>query len=410
MKPIREAVRGRTIFTAALALGALFVVPFQSARGASAPLHALVVGGGPDFDHNQAAIESNVRYVTRLLPPGATERILFADGSRQTKDVLCLDKNGNEYYRTPMLPVIDGPTRLLPFQHEVETAAPVAGDNPASLLLYFTGHGSPNRESNFENNQYDMWNADALNVQRLASDIDALPASLPVTVIMVQCFSGAFGNLLFQNGDPKAPLTNRDICGFFASISQRPAAGCTPEVNEANYRDFTGYFFAALTGTDRLGHHVGDADYNHDGRVGMDEAFAYTLIHDHSIDTPVCTSDVFLRRFVKDTDEQVFKTSYAQVRAWASPAQRTALDSLSKTLMFRDDARLPKAFAAMKGMEVESDDPEDIATIRFARLAKSVVLAHSLSISSDKEIKDRYAALLASEARNPLRPEPKKLT
>ena len=38
------------------------------------------------------------------------------------------------------------------------------------------------------------------------------------------------------------------------------------------------------------------ADYNHDGRVGMDEAFAYSLIHDTSIDVPVCTSDIYLRQ------------------------------------------------------------------------------------------------------------------
>ena len=146
---------------------------------------------------------------------------------------------------------------------------------------------------------------------------------------MVECFSGGFGNLLFRGGDPAGPVTDKDLCGFFASIPNREAAGCTPEVNEANYRDFTSYFFAALTGKDRLGRPVTGADYDHDGRVGMNEAFAYALIHDVSIDTPTCTSDVFLRRFVKMPDSAVFATPYSNVLPWAAPAQRAALEGLS---------------------------------------------------------------------------------
>ena len=141
---------------------------------------------------------------------------------------------------------------------------------------------------------------------------------------MVECFSGGFGNLLFQGGDPNGPVTDKDMCGFFASIPDREAAGCTPEVNEANYRDFTSYFFAALSGQDRLGRPVTGADYDHNGKVGMNEAFAYALIHDVSIDTPVCTSDVFLRRFVKTPDDVVFAIPYHDVLrvGRARPARR----------------------------------------------------------------------------------------
>ena len=52
------------------------------------------------------------------------------------------------------------------------------------------------------------------------------------------------------------------------------AAGCTPEINEAEYQDFSSHFFAALTGRDRVGRAVTGADYNQDRRVSMDEAFA----------------------------------------------------------------------------------------------------------------------------------------
>jgi hypothetical protein len=51
-------------------------------------LRVLIVGGGPEPDHNQVAIERNVHYVSRLLPAGAPRTILFADGDPASKTVL----------------------------------------------------------------------------------------------------------------------------------------------------------------------------------------------------------------------------------------------------------------------------------------------------------------------------------
>jgi hypothetical protein len=86
---------------------------------------------------------------------------------------------------------------------------------------------------------------------------------------------GRVRNVLFEGGDPKGALTERPLCGFFAATRERMAAGCTPEVNEAEYHDFTSYFFAALSGRDRTGKAVPAPDYDKDGSVGMHEAFAY---------------------------------------------------------------------------------------------------------------------------------------
>ena len=87
------------------------------------------------------------------------------------------------------------------------------------------------------------------------------------------------------------------------------------------------------------------ADYNGDGRVGMDEAYCYTLIHDDSIDAPVCTSDVFLRRFVHSEDRELFQTSYKDARQWATAAQRAALNTLSDKLKLGGNSRLSAAYA-----------------------------------------------------------------
>src|SRR5204863_528561 len=159
------------------------------------------------------------------------------------------------------------------------------------------------------------------------------------TLVMVQCFSGAFGNVLFEGGDPAAAAVERKIAGFFAAPRERAAAGCTPEVDEAEYHDFTSYFFAALSGRDRVGRKVSGADYNRDGRVSMDEAFCYTLINDISIDVPVCTSDIFLRKAVTTPDPKVFEASYKDVLSWTTPAQRAALEQLSVKLKLDGDDR-----------------------------------------------------------------------
>ena len=392
--------------TCFLAVSVSAVIAGASAVGEPAPtppLRVLMLGGGPDLSHNQTAIESNVRYVERLLPPNAEKRVLFFDGRAQSKDVLCEDAGGRQYYRRPQLARLDGLNSLPAIKAEFKTLASGPANSP--VLIYVTGHGSPGDET-LDNNDYDLWNGGSLSVRTLASQIKTLPESTPVTLVMVECFSGSFGNLLFENGNPNALLMNRDLCGFFAAISARPAAGCTPEINEADYHDFTGYFFQALSGKSRLGKPITGADYNHDGKIGMDEAYAYTLIHDDSIDTPVCTSDVFLRRFVPDEGFSFAQTSWTDLNAWATPAQRAALDALSADLHGRGEGRLKDTYALFEGIKVDAEDLPSVHVLRLMRLAKTVVLAHRLMTSNapaDQPLKARYQLLKASEARTFLR-------
>lgn len=378
-------------------------MPTEVAKGP--PLRALIVGGGPDLKHNQVAIESNVRYVHRLLPTGTPARILFTDGNPESKNVQYLGKDNSELYRKPQLPQLDGPANLATVKSELYALAQLEEiASPAPVLLYFTGHGDPDYRSGYANNNYDLWKEESLNVRTLAASIAKFPSNAPITLVMVECFSGAFGNLLFEKGDPKGALADRPICGFFASLDQRIAAGCTPEVNEADYHDFTGYFFAALTGKDRLGRTLTGADYNGDGKIGMNEAFDYALLHDNSIDTPVCTSDVFLRRFVTTPDKEIFATPYSQVRQWGTKGQVAALDGLSTALNLTGETRLQTSYDRAMRMKVDSDDIGDVRTIRFVRLGKSIVLAHTIRSSSDTDLKSRFEALIKAESANPFKP------
>jgi hypothetical protein len=369
----------------------------------SLPQRVLIVGGGPDLSHNQVAIESNVRYVLRMLPKDQAVRVLFADGDPTSKTVLYEDENHKSQFRASQIPHIDGPSRLNVVKQEVENAgASLTAKQP--VFLYFTGHVSPNGQSGDTNNQFDLWKGEVLSVKDLAASLKTYPKGVPVTLLMVECFSGAFGNVLFEGGDPKGALSDQPICGFFASIAQRPAAGCTPELNEANYRDFTSYFVAALTGTDRVGRTVAGADYDHNGKIGMNEAFAYALIHDDSIDTPVCTSDVFLRRFVTTPEPEVFTNQYTDVLSWSTPAQKAALESLSSILSLNGDSRGKEAYGLFQKINPESDADRDVHLIRFVRLFKTVVLSHQLKSLPDMDVRRRYDELVKLEAGNPFVP------
>ncbi len=403
MKPTRI---GSTFLLLGLIAACSVGVTLPQEQGGRANLHGrvetLIVGGGPNKKYNQAGIESNVRYVDLLLPSESARRVLFADGDRSSKSVFC-EGDKQDYFREPKLAHIDGPSSNTAIDTELASMAKAMSAKPETpALIYFTGHGGANRKSDFQDNYYCTWKDDQLPVTDLATSIARFPKTTPIVLVMVECYSGAFGNLLFEDGQPDSELVDRPICGFFAATAQRMSAGCTPEVNEADYRDFTGYFFAALSGFDRLGKRISGADYDHDGKVTMDEAYAYTLIHDDSIDTPVCTSDVFLRRYVKIPDADCFDNTYQDVSTWATPAQRAALDALKATLGLHGAGDMQDVYHEFRQADPVGSDSRTVHLIRFCRLYKTIGLTHELMTAGDRQTQDRFKALVRREHTNPL--------
>ncbi len=342
----------------------------SSAQTAAAPpttaLRALLIGGGPEPKMNQYAIESNVKYVGRLL--GQTpHNILFADGQKNSATVQFLNgtvpsihsaafaflfnedvSKGSIDFRKTSLARIEGPSSKTSIAAQFQTLGANAPAD-ARYLLYFTGHGgrgkeADSRRADLENNVYYLWNDNTLSVREMADQLQKLPANRPVVLVMVQCFSGAFANLIFQDGDPNKPYVQRDFCGFFATVKERPAAGCTPEINEADYEDFTSAFFSALSGQTRLGEKAESADYNRDGRVGMNEAFAHATIHEDSIDVPIMTSDALLRQNADNNNEFWLQVPYSQTLKGAAPWQRAILDELSASLKLSGEDRIARAW------------------------------------------------------------------
>ena len=334
----------------------------------------LIVSGGPDAQNNQYAIESNARYVASLTKNAKWRRVLFADGKPASKTIATVVETEQTKARAIVtwiweLDAPDDKTEL-----KAPTLSPISGAaTPSSIvsnlalfgattdasqaqLVYFTGHGSPGQNflgrDDYQNTVYGAW-SDNFSTRQLARALQAGKSSAPLVLVMVQCHGGGFANILFQDGDPTKPVWNRDFCGFFAAIPERMSAGCTSQVNERNYQDFTTHFFAALSGVSRDGRKISGADYDKSGRVSLDEAYCYAQINDDSIDVPLSTSDAYLRAVLpRESDAKWQQTSFSRLFKDATPGQRAVLTQLSAKLGLNGDAPDEPLVRAQKRYDV----------------------------------------------------------
>lgn len=360
---------------------ALFVPASAPSQTATFPAskwnRVLIVSGGPDARNNQYAIESNARYVAALTRNAKWRRVLFADGSA-SKTISTIVENQKTRAGAVVSWIWDLDAPQSSTELKAPTLSPINGaatpdsivqniaefgatkDAGAAQLVYFTGHGSPGQNrrgrEDYANTIYAAW-GDDFSTRQLARALQASKSSAPLVLVMVQCHGGGFANTMFLGGDPTQPIWNRDFCGFFASVAERMAAGCTSQVNERDYQDFTTHFFAALSGTSRDGRPISGADYDHDGRVGLDEAYAYAQINDDSIDVPLSTSEAFLRFALgRERDASWQKTSFSRLQKDASPSQLAVLNELSAKLGLSGEDRL---IAAQKRFDTLQEKSEE---------------------------------------------------
>ncbi|WP_437222758.1 hypothetical protein SH661x_002932 [Planctomicrobium sp. SH661] len=190
----------------------------------------------------------------------------------------------------------------------------------------------PRREE-FANNILHLWNGTDLSVTEWTEKLDQLPTDVPVVAVMVQCFSGGFGNFVFKGGNPANGLAEHPRCGFFSTVPDRIAAGCTPNVNEAEYREYSSYFFEALCGESRIGESVVLPDYDQDGQTSFLEAHAYTVLNADTIDIPVRTADIYVRQVSNTRDGEHKLTANSPITELlsdASASERAVIEGLSQ--------------------------------------------------------------------------------
>ena len=289
----------------------VFLVPVTQVLGQE---HIWVIGGGPVADNSQVQIEFNTRWVQQILEqqkPGAKVQYFFTDGNEPGSDVVIHEEivewpplkqsfervfgtlvGKSARYRTHEVENVAGGTRLELLVPALEKGfSEVLSDD--SVLLVYQGHG----DRNFifpSKNSLKLWGDTRLSVEKLENLISVLPDTTPVRFFMPQCFSGGFSRLIYpdvNSSRPPKPMR----CGFMAEWDYEESEGCTGSVNEADYRDYTSYFFAALDGKTRTNKKLaGNPDRNGDGEVGLREAHFYSLAYGQSSDLPRSTSEAYL--------------------------------------------------------------------------------------------------------------------
>ena len=177
-----------------------------SAASAVAKDYFLTIGGGNSPPGNQVSLEKNVLYFQRVLIElgMVIERhdILFSDGDNPGRDLqfddpayappeanlwlarLFNQEDGlRDQFRSHQVPGVRGPaTRASIERWFDEIGTQLIGDD--RLFVYFTGHGGKGDEVN--HNIIHLWNKEKMTVEDLVTQLDKLPTSLPVVLVMVQ--------------------------------------------------------------------------------------------------------------------------------------------------------------------------------------------------------------------------------
>ncbi len=363
MKTVVEYPRGRAFV---LTISCLLLTTSTS----DAKDFFLTIGGGPTPSQNQASLEKNVQFQQRLFRDVGIDRsinhIYFADGNSKGADLQVIDKSSLPKANRLMAEFF-GSNRDLGLSYRDHEVANVRGaSTPESirnwfrdvgatmrngdrLVLYVTAHGSAsNDRSSPYNTTISLWNNQRLSVTELVTMLDRLPKDVRVALIMVQCHAGGFARFIYNEADSSKGLSTQERCGFFATLHDRQAAGCTPEVDEESYVEYSTYFWEALGGRSRTGQSIEPPDYDKDGKVSFDEAHAYTVLTADTIDLPIKTSGEFLgieSLFANDKHAELMPDDapYDVVLQHATPSEVAILEGLSKQLKLSGNRRLEDA-------------------------------------------------------------------
>ena len=271
-----------------------------------------IVGGGPLPEESQVSIERNVIWIDALTetPAFDTRRLLFTAGPKKVKDVI-EQRSGDLDLRT-FLPL----SRIFGEQHDAlsvfrpnrlrkidapSTAASVEEQLSAtlaklqrgdSLWFIYNGHGGM-ESSDPSENTLRLWNDSTLDVRRFAALLRARPAGVTVRSFMPQCFSGGFArSIALDPARPSADQIDTLQCGFYSVPPNQESEGCTISVDSGDYRDYSSYFFAALSGRPREGKAV---EIDTPGRrPTLLDAHRWAYVNAASTDIPFSSSEYFL--------------------------------------------------------------------------------------------------------------------
>jgi Peptidase C13 family len=325
----------------------------------------LVVGGGGAPSYNEIALEKNVLYFQRTLEtmgykPEEVASILFANGNNGQATIRYINPQRQQQFKVTEIKHLKGAATISNFRRYIQKIRQKKDSKP--LFIYFTGHGGKNSQD-LNNNSFYMWHNQELSVKQFATILDKIPQERPIVVMMAQCFSGSFANMIYERGNPQGSIALQTRCGFFATIKSLPSVGCTPEVNEADYRDYSSSFFAGLSGRDRTGKNVASADYNKDGKISYAEAHAFAKVDEKTMDLPISTSESWLQNKVLPTQKTVILSQpISDILSTARPEQVYVVSSLIKILELDEQKPLLPNFINLKSNKVNDESQKAYLT------------------------------------------------
>ncbi len=169
----------------------------------------------------------------------------------------------------------------------------LAGAPP--LLLWVATHGEKAAHANAV--KVPLWGGEAWTPAALAALHDGPGRTRALRVVMTSCFSGGFGELVFQGANAESGAAERDRCGLFAAPWDLESSGCDPDPDRRRHRGYARVFLAALRGRDLSGRRLptSQVDFDGDGQISLLDAHTRVRVASQSYDVPTTTSERWLR-------------------------------------------------------------------------------------------------------------------
>jgi len=273
---------------------------------------AVLIGGGYDLQSSKVQIEKNVQWaLDSLASIGVNAKVYFTDGNDANSDVTYFASDEDYTSSFEAMSRVYGyqmADRLRYRSHELkgvqsDASAEAITDNLSQYLsesqqdtlLVFNGHGSASPLAPHQVGLR-LWNDSSIQADALQTVISK--ANKPVRYVFNQCFSGGFNNMIFADPEQGLALSQTEICGFTSESAYQLSEGCSASIDASEYRDYTTYFFAALTGFDRNGEILPvETDLDKDGAVSLREAHLYSIETSVSTDIAHSSSEHYLERW-----------------------------------------------------------------------------------------------------------------
>lgn len=276
----------------------------------------ILLGGGYKLEGSQGQIELNLKWVQNILKNRHnTINVYYTDGDGEGPDVFLQNPIEDSIETLQPLARVFGQHRLNEVSYRNHQVDGVLAETTASvfspiledlfeqskpndsLLFIYNGHGSPSA-SGAEKVALKLWGDTRLSAEVFHGLLAKSDTHAQFRYIFTQCYSGGFHRLIYDDPVKGHHLVEAQRCGFTAESSWRQSEGCSASIDMGDYRDYTTFFFAAISGEDRLGQPLlANPDQNNDGVTDMREAHMYTLEHAHSTDLSRSSSEDYLEQW-----------------------------------------------------------------------------------------------------------------